>query len=238
MIRTTPKCTTCKVKNLSFLRNCSNEILEELSEKKNCIKINKGERLLTEGDEAKSIYCIRSGVVKSEVHKHNNNLILRLEGKGAIVGYRHAGKRDKQLVTVTAVENMQVCQLSAEKFRFISQKCQSLRTEIMKSLITEMQTVERQALSLVHNSVKERVALVLLHIAEIYRYRQGGCSIRVQLDRQDMADFAGTTKEQVSTALAELHLANLVNFKAKHFKYFDLNGLRKIAGCNEDNNRQ
>jgi CRP-like cAMP-binding protein len=72
---------------------------------------------------------------------------------------------------------------------------------------------------------------VLLHIAEIYHYQQGGCSIHVGIDRQDMADLAGTTKEQVSLVLSTLRQEKLVNFKAKHFKYFDLEGLRKIAAA-------
>ena len=230
MTKPTPNCTTCKVKNLSVLRNCCTEILEEISEKKTSYLFKKGDRLLTEGGEAKGIYCIRSGVTKVEVHNNEGRpLILRLEGKGSVAGYRVTGKKDKQPLTITAVENVQACHLSTEKFRSISLKCQCLRSEIMKSLLSELHSVEMRALSLVNNSVKERIAGVLLHIADVYHYRQGGCSIHVRLDRQDIADLAGTTKEQVSKILAELRQAKLINFKAKHFKYIDLAGLRKIV---------
>jgi len=51
----------------------------------------------------------------------------------------------------------------------------------------------------------------------------------VHLDRQDIADLAGTTKEQVSVALSELREAKLISFKAKHFKFLDLEGLKKMA---------
>jgi len=232
MTKTTPKCTTCHAKNLSLFRSCSAEVLEDISEKKTIQLVQKGEHLLIEGEEAKGIYCIRSGVAKSEIHYSNGegrSLILRLEGKGSIVGHRVSNKKDKQPLTITAVENMQVCHVSADKFRSIYGKCQGLRNEVMKSLLQEMQNVERRALTLVNKSVKERVAGMLIHIAEIYNYHQGGCSIHVHLDRQDMADLAGTTKEQVSQILTALRKDKLINFKAKHFKYFDLEGLNKIS---------
>jgi len=122
-----------------------------------------------------------------------------------------------------------VCHLSAEKFHSLCSRCQGLQTGIIKSLLAEMQNVETHVLSLVYNSVKQRVAGVLLQIADIYHYKQGGCSIHVHLDRQDIADLAGTTKEQVSVALSELREAKLISFKAKHFKFLDLEGLKKMA---------
>lgn len=229
MCMPTPRCVTCQIKNHSILKNCSDDVLEDISDKKVCISVQRGERLLSEGEEAKHVYCIRSGVAKVEVQKNGKALILRLESKGALISNRLLGQKGNQPLTITALEPMQLCQLNAEQFRMLSQKNPSLRTEMIKSLVTEIQNAEQRALSLVYNTVRERVAAVLLHIAEIYHYTQDGCSIHVQLDRQDIAELAGTTKEQVSLALAELRQAKLVNFKAKHFKYFDLVGLKKIA---------
>ena len=193
MCMPTPRCVTCQIKSHSILKNCSDDVLEDISDKKVCVSVQRGERLLSEGEEAKYVYCIRSGVAKVEVQKKGKALILRLESKGALISNRLFEKKGNQPLTVTALEPMQ------------------------------------RALSLVYNTVRERVAAVLLHIAEIYHYTQDGCSIHVQLDRQDIAELAGTTKEQVSLALAELRQAKLVNFKAKHFKYFNLEGLKKIA---------
>ena len=232
MTKLKPKCSTCQIKNMSLLGSCCNEVLEEISENKVSMVFQKGERLLTEGEEARGIYCIRSGVAKTEVQKNGKSLILRLEGKGAVIGQRVTVKKDKEPITITAIEDMQVCHLSAEKFHSIYSKCHGLQTEVMKSLLAEMQTIEKRVLSLVYNTVKERVAGVLLHIAGIYHYKQGSCSIHVHLDRQDIADLAGTTKEQVSVALSELRQEKLVNFKAKHFKFFDLDGLKKVAEAN------
>jgi len=213
-----------------LLKNCSADILKEISEQKIGLSFNKGERLLIQGGEAKNIYCIRSGVAKTEVsNARDRSLILRLEGKGAILGLRATEKKDRQPLTVTAVENLQVCQLNADKFRSVTTKCHQLRSEIMNYLLSEIRYVEMRALSMVNNSVKERIAEVLLHIAEVYHYRQGGSSIHVHLDRKDIADLAGTTKEQVSRIMAELRHDKLINFRAKHFKYFDIANLKNMT---------
>jgi CRP-like cAMP-binding protein len=70
---------------------------------------------------------------------------------------------------------------------------------------------------------------VLLHLADIYHYQETGAGIRVQIDRQEMADMAGTTKEQVSKILAQFTREKVIRFRAKHFKFLDIDRLRKIV---------
>ena len=53
--------------------------------------------------------------------------------------------------------------------------------------------------------------------------------IKVHVDRQEMADLAGTTKEQVSRILADFDQEQLIRFRAKHFKYIAMDKLRQIA---------
>lgn len=235
MIKPMPRCTTCRTKNISLLRGCCADVLESLSDKKSIHSFKKSERLLTAGEEAKGIYCIRSGIAKVEIQNaQDQTLLLRLVGEGAMVGYRTAEKRDKQPLTVTAIENMQVCRFSTDDFRGMVSADPGLHNEIVRHLLNELQDVENRALSLACNSVKERIAASLLHIADIYNYKQNGCSIHIHLDRQDLADLAGTTKEQVSHILAQFRQLKLINYKSKHFKYFDLNGLRAIARISQE----
>jgi len=230
MIKPKPDCTTCKVKGLSFLKNCPVRVLKEISEKKTSHSFKMGTGLLKKDNVGSGIYCIRSGVVKVEAqNKKGGALILRLEGRGAIVGFRATGEITRQPLTITAVEDIQVCHLSEEKFRSVLSTCPELQTEMSKSLLSEIRSVEQKALSLANNSVRERIAESLLHIAQVYQYKESGRSIHTHLDRQDIADLAGTTREQVSKVLADYRHAGLINFKAKHLKYFDLAGLRKVT---------
>ena len=234
MAKPNPKCNTCRVKNCSVLKNCSFQILEEISKKKKHISLKKGDRLIQEGDESKYVYFIQSGVAKVELNgRQGRPLILRLAGEGSIFGHRVKNINDKQPLSVVAAEDTNVCCLSTEDYKKAFYKSQQLQDEVMRSLLDEMRSVEKRSVNLAHKPVKERIANMLLHIASIYQYRQGGPSIRVHLHRQDIADLAGTTKEQVSKILADLQNQNLIKFRAKVFKQFDLDGLQKITSNDE-----
>jgi len=225
-----PKCGTCKVRSCSILSNCSPAILEEISNKKACRFVGKGEHLLEEGEEAKQVYFIRSGVVKVEANRKNGkSLILRLAGKGSTFGLRNFFSTRTYTLTVVAVEDLQVCTLNMADFNQMTDKCNDLRSAVMDSLLEEIRDAEVLAIGMVHKSVKERVAAILLHIAVVYQYRPGSKSIYAHLDRQEIADMAGTTKEQVSKTLAEFRKNKLINYRAKRFKFFDLVRLGKIA---------
>ena len=69
----------------------------------------------------------------------------------------------------------------------------------------------------------------MVHLAENYNSKQTGMGIRVHIVRQEMADLAGTTKEQVSRILADFDQEELIRFKTKHFKYIAVDQLKNIA---------
>jgi len=212
------------------LRNSPNDVLEEISRKKTYLPIRKGEKLLSEDDKARDIFFIHSGVAKFEVNgKSDRTLIMKLAGKGAVLGHRSSSRNDSLPQTVVAVENLKVCKLSIEDFRSIAGKSPNLQSEITDSYLQEMREMELRALELVHKSVRQRIAGILIEIAALYQYAPGIKTVRTSLSRQDLAALAGTTKEQVSTILAEFQKQKLVKYQAKHFKYFNLAELRKIA---------
>lgn len=214
---------------MCLLKNCSKDALEDISDQKSCLSFRKGDYLMKEGEHARGFYCVRTGVVKTEIQNNQRNLIIGLHGKGTIFGQRIIGERGKDAITVRAVEDSEACYISAEKFLKLTARHPSLKMEMMKSLAAELQHLEKHTLHMVYRSVKERVAAALIHIAGIYQYSRVGHSIHIHLDRQDIADLTGTTKEQISHILAEFKQAGLINFRARHFKYFDLEGLRKVG---------
>ena len=230
MAQPNPRCNTCRVRNCSVLSNCSDDILEILSDSKKYLYFRKGERLLIEGQFGGGIYFIRTGIAKIEVNgKNGRPLILRLAGPGSILGHRIRGNSDEQPLTVVAVEDLYVCHVSISLYDPLVKKSPALHNGMMNALLRDMRQVELHAVRLTHLSVKERVAGALLHVADLYQYQPASNGIRVHLERQDLADLSGTTREQVSRMLAELQLAGFIKFRGKHFKFLDLDALQHIA---------
>jgi CRP/FNR family transcriptional regulator len=227
---TSPSCLTCKTRGCSLLNNCSDAVLKEISDKKIFRKLKKGEKIFAEGKEALNIAFVRSGVIKVELNgKKNRPLIMRLAKEGDILGHRMADNNSRYPVTMVAVENAQVCLLASTHFQHLMDNCSDFRKQIIKAYLQEMRETEMKTIHLVHKTVKEKIAGILLHIADVYKYLQQSNGIHIHLTRQEMADLSGTTKEQVSKILADFKKEKLINFRAKHFKFFDLVKLETIA---------
>lgn len=223
---------TCRARGCSLLNNCSDHVLKEISEKKVFRLIKRGEKIFTEGKEAVNIAFIKSGVIKVEVNgKKNRPLIMRLVREGEILGHRIAENNNHYPVSVVAVENAQVCFLATHHFQYLMEKCPDFRKEIIKAYLEEMKSIELRATHLVHKTVKEKIAGILLHIADVYKYKLQPNGIHIHLTRQEIADLTASTKEQVSKILTEFKKEKLINFRAKHFRLLDLEKLEKTASA-------
>lgn len=225
-----PRCFTCRIRNCSFLENCTRQTLEELSDVKFHHVYKRGETILREGEQNKGVFFIQQGVVKVQLSDGSGRpLILRLSGQGDHFGHRSFQAQNLSPYSVVAVEDTSICFITSDDYRKLTDNHAEFQREIVKSYLRELQQVEARTLILAHKNVKQKVADVLVKVANVYRYASSASGIRVHLDRQDMADLAGTTKEQVSKVLFDFKEEGLIRFRAKHFKYIDVAALQEIS---------
>jgi CRP/FNR family transcriptional regulator len=193
-------------------------------------EFKRGEMLFREGDEINGMYFVQSGVIKLEMNAETQRpFILRMIGAGQTMGHRFLNYTGLQPYTATAVEDTRVCFIELGFFKNLLQKNDLLQEEIRKIFLKEIRSTEIKLLQIAQQTVREKVASILVHLAETYNYKQTGLGIRVHVDRQEMADLAGTTKEQISRILADFDQEQLIRFRAKHFKYIAVDQLRQIA---------
>lgn len=193
-------------------------------------EIKKGEVLFREGDEINGLYFVQSGVVKLEMNADKQRpFILKLIGPSQTMGHRFLSYTGLQPYTATAVEDTRVCFIELGFFKNLMQKNENLQEELRKIFLKEIRSTEIKLLQIAQQTVREKVAGIMVHLAETYNYKQTGMGIKVHIDRQEMADLAGTTKEQVSRILADFDQEQLIRFRAKHFKFMAVDKLRQIA---------
>jgi CRP-like cAMP-binding protein len=230
MTRITSYCQTCTVKNCIMLKSFGQEEHHLYKPYKHHYEFKKGELIFREGDEINGLYFIQSGVIKLEMNAETERpFILRLVGAGQTMGHRFLSYTGLQPYSASAVEDSRVCFIELGFFKNLMQKNELLQEEIRKIFLREIRTTEVKLLQIAQQTVREKVAGILVHLAETYNYKQIGMGIRVHVDRQEMADLAGTTKEQVSRILADFDHEQLIRFRAKHFKYIAVDKLRQIA---------
>jgi CRP-like cAMP-binding protein len=230
MTRINSYCQTCTVKNCIMLKSFTQDEQQIYKPYKHHYEFKKGETMFREGDEINGLYFVQSGVIKLEMNSHSERpFILRLIGPGQTMGHRFLSYTGLQPFTAVAVEDSRVCFIELGFFKNLVQKNELLQEEIRKIFLKEIRTTEVKLLQIAQQTVREKVAGILVHLAETYQYKQTGMGIRVHIDRQEMADLAGTTKEQVSRILADFDHEELIRFRAKHFKYIAVDKLRQIS---------
>ncbi|WP_336516826.1 Crp/Fnr family transcriptional regulator [Pollutibacter soli] len=225
-------CLTCNVKACLLINSLDKSLLPIVNQYKTQFQFKKGEIIFNQGDPVSGVYFIQSGVIKQEITGIKGKpLILRLCGQGKMMGHRSISSKAKHPYTATAVEDCRICFMDLEFFKSLLRKSEQLQKEISSVYLNEIRQNEERLLQIAHLNVKEKVAEILVHLAEAYNYREGGPAIRVHVNRQDMANFAGTTKEQVSKIIAQFSQEQLVRCRAKQFQFFNIEGLKKIAAA-------
>lgn len=225
----TNDCLTCKTKSCSVLKNCDNDTLLDISLKKICKEIKKGSKLFSEGDIVHGIYFIKKGVLKVELNgKVGRPLITNIATQGAMFGHRVTANKKQHTSTVTAIEDCECCFIPLHLFQDLTLKSQTLKDQISCYYLTEIEHAEKSMIQLAHKNVKEKIAIALLIFAKFYNYT-GKNSFTIHFSRQEIADFTGTTKEQVSKVLKDFETDVLIKCKAKKFSYLNIAELNKIA---------
>ncbi len=224
-------CITCKVRSCSILNQCDLETLVTISAHKISKSIRKGERLFGEGDPVQGVCFIKKGFLKIELNgKQGRPLVLQFAGKGTILGHRTSALHQTHNYSATAVTEVQYCYIPFNLFREITKRSQSLQEQIINQILVELDLVQKRATYLAHKTVKEKVVHALLLLAEAYGYEEKKQSFSIGFCRQDIADLAGTTKEQVSKIFKELQKDKLIRCTAKKFSYIHIEMLQKISG--------
>lgn len=194
----------CDLKSCFLCTLCLKEWIPAIGVHRQTISVKKGEVIFEEGDAVKGIYFVYEGKVK--VHKkwgNDKELILRIAGKGAILGHRGLGHNHFYPISATALEPASVCFIDLYFFQSPLKVNPHLTYELMTFFADELQESENNMRNLAHLPVKGRIAQALLTLHQKFgSTKESG--IDILLSRQDLASLAGTTYETVFRCMNEL----------------------------------
>jgi CRP-like cAMP-binding protein len=196
--------TGCDLKSCFLCRVCSREWLPAIDAHRQTFHVNKGELLFTEGSQVTGIYFIYTGTFK--VHKQwadDKELIVRLASSGAILGHRGLGNDIYYPVSATALEPSNVCFIDLEFFQATLKVNYDFLYQLMMFFAGELKESERRMRNLAHMPVKGRIANALMNLRDKFGVTQEG-ALDINLSRQDLASYTGTTYETVFRIINEL----------------------------------
>ncbi len=225
-----PDCFQCYCKDCSVMKNCSDEWLTIINEKKNYEFYKKGQQIITEGKPVKEIYFIHSGKAKIvSIGPYNKEQILWLAKPGDILGLTGIGGNSNHSSSAYALEDSVLCSLDLKIFLEIVKQNPDLIFDIVLFFADELRNAENRMKKLVQMNVREKIADTLIYLHNKFGADTNG-TIEVHLLRQELAEIACTTKEQVSKFLSEFEKEGIISINHKSISILNFQMLQSMAG--------
>ncbi|HET9744116.1 MAG TPA: Crp/Fnr family transcriptional regulator [Chitinophagaceae bacterium] len=212
----------CDLRTCSMCRGCQPEWLKAIDSNRKMLHFYKNDVVFKEGDTVKGMYFIYSGFVK--VHKQwgdEKELILRFAKQGAIVGHRGLGDDTIYPVSATTLSPADICFVDLDFYTATLKVNPGYLFELMMFFASELKESEKRMRNLAHMNTKGRIGQALLTLQKKFGKDADGF-IDIDISRQDLASYSGTTYETLFKMLNELAEESSIRLNGKKIQILTL----------------
>ena len=211
-------CEKCVIRDLNSLSSITADELKEISRKKTALHIQKGEVIFSEGTSLRGVYCLRNGKCKlTKLAPNGKEQIVRFIKKGELVGHRSVISNSVAHLTVTALEEMDVCFIPKHEILELFRNNSEFSMEITKSLAEDLDEANSSIANMAQKNVRERLAESLLFFERIFGVDNEGF-ISVTLTREEIANAIGTATESTIRLLSEFKKEGYITLAGKRIR--------------------
>ncbi|MEM8657821.1 MAG: helix-turn-helix domain-containing protein [Pseudomonadota bacterium] len=190
--------------------------------------VRAGQILFTEGDPARLIFRVGSGVLRlSRVTENGRRQVVAFGYPGDVLGFPLDGLYCADCDTLTSA-TLSVLPALALEHPLVYPQTNAFLVDRMAREISSMQD---HFMMLGRKSAQEKVAAFILALmARAGRSGVSGCAVDLPMNRTDIADFLGITTETVSRMLTSLRSAGLIKLTTpQEVRVLDVPGLSRVA---------
>ena len=184
------------------------------------------------GDVSDQVYLLKEGRVKiSKISEDGREITLVILEPGEIFGESAIVADDEERSSVAeALENAYLCIISRRDFEeFINNKPE-LALSITKLMGFRRRQIETMLEDLVFRGVHERIALLLLRLADLHGKAVGDKKlIDISLTHYDYANLIGSTRETTTACLNDFKREGLIEFQKRKVVILNERGLKERA---------
>jgi len=223
------ECSACKNEKCFVKLGCFDEWLYKISSNKNQYWCKKGSYIFREGEPVYGIHFIQEGGVKIVTTSlHGREQIVRLAKEGQILGHRGLG-RTYYYFNAVALKDTLVCLIENELFYEACMNCPKFAYNLIFFYASELRRAELRVKYQAQMNIREKVAMAFVYIYEVFGMNQETRMLNISLSRQDLADIAGTTSEQVTRQLGDFENEKLISRNKRSIKLLNIKGLEEIV---------
>ena len=176
--------------------------------------IRAGQSLFHQGDEARHVYEVRSGVLRqSRDLETGERQVIGFHFPGDFVGFCPDGTH---LTGLTAITNGRAWLHRVDALTQPDRDL-SLHDRLMTAALQEIGFVQDQLVMLGRRSARAKVEAFVQYLVErTGTWRDGQVSVDIPMSRYDIADFLGLAVETVSRSFSELRSAGVIGMEDAH----------------------
>lgn len=215
------------IRNCSLFRRLDVEQLAELGERARARVFPRNSAVYLPSDAADDAFLVAEGRIRICSHTPDGKqAILAFVDPGELFGelaLLYPGDREDR---AEAAVDSTVVQLPGERLRQMMERSADLTLGVTKLIGLRLQRIERRLRSLLFRSNRDRLAHLLLDLAEQYgRRTDDGILLEIRLSHQDLAAVIGATRETVTTLLGEMQLERLLQVSRQKIVIRDIEKL-------------
>lgn len=179
------------------------------------------------GDIAERLYVVADGNVKLMQHTMSGqDVMLDVLKPGEFFGSLSILGDEEYSETVIAQTECCVISIGADEFRRILRDHPQVALKVIDIMAERLKSAHEMIRQLSTHSVEQRVAHVLLKLAEkLGQEKDVGLLIQLPLSRSDLAAMVGTTTESVSRVMSQFQKEGLIHSGRRWVAITDRDGL-------------
>lgn len=196
--------------------------LEVLSNAGAIVKKYPGTHLFKEGDDSVAAYVIRRGKVELYRSRSAGARVVHRVGEGAVIGDIAMFQNRPYLSSARAIGPVNAFRLDRAKLIPVLLEHPRLAMRWLISGLNQLEATQRRVIRLMHRTVREQVAEMLLDEADTYG--------EVHLSQASLAALLGASRQSVNEALSDLRDAGIVETGYRLVRVLDSGALAAISG--------
>lgn len=203
-------CATCGhslcAKKVSLFSNLDEIQLQDVIDLIERKHYKKGEVVMRVGDDFNRLYIVNKGALKASSYQEDGKeQILYLLNDGDCIGELSLLKSEPAVYDLIAVKESFLCTITKTKFDDYLKSNPDILFAIMTSAHDKISSLEKLVGAIASNDADIRLKFLLKQLIHQSTQKSSkGTIIKLQLTREDMANFVGVTRETISRKLSQL----------------------------------
>ena len=226
------RCAVCQSGPTSFACGLNSRVQAVIGAETVTQAFQRGQTVFLAGTPASALFVVHTGVIKIfRTGLGGEVQVIRLLGRGEILGYRPLLANEQYASSAEAVEDSTLCVLPATLIHGLLRDIPEFAIELLGKLARELRVSEDLMMSLLNHPVRQRAARLLLALHEDSRGAPDPMVLQTRhLRRQDMARMIGTTPETFSRVLRDFSQRKVVAISRDQIRILDPDLLKHVAG--------